>query len=354
MVDFTVLVVTHNRAATLRDTLGALAALHERPSWELLVVDNASTDSTREVVARAAETFPVRVRYQYEPVPGKYAALNRGIRAADGRFIAATDDDALPREDWLEKAAQGFERFGCGFVGGPVFPIWGGPKPEWIVEKGPLAGKVLALQDYGGRAREYGTNIGWPLGVNVAYRRDVFERTGYFDGELGRVAGTLRSQAQREWHLRARAAGVRGFYLPDMTVRHLVPAERLTKSYFRRWFYWHGVSRVILHRNTGLDLLDPDGGHIEAEGGDVARVPLTVWRQMAYSGASWARRSLRGDADRFEYELALAFYAGIVRERWRPTAQPGRRGSDREHGALPAGSSPCLRGTLTRSAPTAR
>ena len=354
MIDFTLLIVTHNRAETLRATLASLARLHTKPSWELLVVDNASTDSTREVVAQAASVLPVEVRYQYEPVLGKYAALNSGIRAAEGRFIAATDDDAFPREDWLAKAAEGFERFRCGFVGGRVLPVWGGPRPRWIAEQESLAGKVLALQDYGASPRKYGTAIGWPLGVNVAYRREVFEHVGLFDGDLGRVAGTLRSQAQREWHLRARAAGVSGFYVPEMVVRHLVPPDRLTKAYFRRWFYWHGVSRAILHRNTGLDLLDPDTAGSGPASREIASVPADVWRRMALSGASWMRRYAAGSPNAaFEYELSLAFLTGIVRERWR---QASRRADAADAAGPPPQpvTSPCLRGRLTRSAPTPR
>ena len=76
----------------------------------------------------------------------------------------------------------------------------------------------------------------WPLGINTATRREAFERIDLFDNRLGRKAGTLRNQAQREWHLRARAAGLRGFYVPDMVVHHVVEAERLQKQYFRRWY----------------------------------------------------------------------------------------------------------------------
>jgi glucosyl-dolichyl phosphate glucuronosyltransferase len=318
MVDFTVVIVTHNRAPVLRRTLASLAELSGRASWELLVVDNGSTDATHDVVKATAAAFPVRVRYRCEPVPGKYAALNAGLRAAAGRFIAATDDDAFPAPDWLDCALDGFERFGCGFVGGPVFPAWEAQPPAWLSPGSSLAGKVLALQDYGSRSLEYGKSIAWPLGVNVAYRRDIFDRAGLFDRTLGRIAGTLRSQAQREWHIRARAAGVRGFYLPDMIVRHSVPADRLTKRYFRRWFYWHGISRMILHSQTGLDLLEPDAGAAAIDERCFAGVPSAVWRRLALSSASWLRRRARGqDAAAFEYELWIAFCAGIVHERWR-------------------------------------
>jgi glycosyltransferase involved in cell wall biosynthesis len=326
MLDFTVVIVTHNRARMLRETLAALGELRGRSSWELVVVDNGSTDGTRDVVTAAAACLPAPVRYQYEPDPGRYAGLNHGVRAARGRFIANTDDDAFPRPDWLDRAHDGLTRRQCGFVGGPVFPVWGGPRPDWLEawlsdprgEQSSLIGKVLALQDYGVAEREYGHGIAWPLGVNIAYRRDVFNRAGYFNGALGRVAGTLRNQAQREWHLRARAAGVRGFYLPDMIVRHSVPADRLTTAYFRRWFFWLGVSRAILHEHTRLDMIDPDGAAGPSEERVVAGVPLSVWRRLARSSASWLHRRLRGQsAAAFEYDLWVAFCAGVIRQQWR-------------------------------------
>ena len=71
MVDFTLLVVTNNRAATLRDTLDALARQKYRSSWEVLVVDNNSTDDTTEVVSQASCSYPVPLRYAFEPRPGK-------------------------------------------------------------------------------------------------------------------------------------------------------------------------------------------------------------------------------------------------------------------------------------------
>jgi glycosyltransferase involved in cell wall biosynthesis len=334
MRDFTVVVVTHNRADMLRDTLASLRAVSGRASWELLVVDNASTDATPEVVAAAGADYPVPVRYQYEPEPGRYAALNHGIRSARGRFIANTDDDAFPRGDWLDQALEGLTKFGCGFVGGPVFPVWDGPVPEWLADlmsdtrddRGALAGKVLALQDYGPESREYGDGIGWPLGVNIAYRRDVFEQAGFFDGGLGRIAGTLRNQAQREWHLRARAAGVSGVYLPGMVVQHRVPCDRLQKHYFRRWFFWHGASRAIMQEHTGLDMIEPDtAGRAPAGERYVAGIPLAILCRMGRSGASWLRRVARGDASAaFEYELWMAFCAGAVWQKRRQRREGAR------------------------------
>ena len=253
-----VIIATANRAADLRDTLENLARIHRPGTVELIVVDNCSTDDTKQVVDHAAAWYPFPVHYLFEQEQGKYAALNSGIKAARGAVIAATDDDARFEPDWLERAVAGLRDHECEFVGGRVLPIWRGPKPLWLNERSSLHAKVIAILDHGSAVREFGRGISWPLGVNVAYRRETFDRLGLFDNRLGRKTGTLRNQAQREWHLRARAFGARGFYLPDMVVHHLVAAARLEKQYFRRWLYWHGISRALLFKHGGFDMEEPE------------------------------------------------------------------------------------------------
>ena len=129
-MDFTVIIPTYNRADELHETIQSLAGLVVNGSWELLIADNRSTDHTKAVVEQAQRSFPVELRYLYEPVQGRYAALNAAIRAASGAVIATTDDDARFEADWLEKAADGLRRFDCDYVGGKVLPIWKGPRPE--------------------------------------------------------------------------------------------------------------------------------------------------------------------------------------------------------------------------------
>jgi len=96
MRDITVVIVTHNRAGMLQQTLECLAALSYAARWQALVVDNGCTDDTPNVVRAARRHFPVRLQYISEPQLGKYRALNTAIAAVDTTFIAATDDDALP------------------------------------------------------------------------------------------------------------------------------------------------------------------------------------------------------------------------------------------------------------------
>src|SRR3954465_11298508 len=93
-MEFPIIIPTYNRADELRETIRSIAKLSVAGEWELLVVDNKSTDPTRAVAEGEGASFPGPLRYLFEPEQGRYAALNTGIRAATGRIIATTDDDA--------------------------------------------------------------------------------------------------------------------------------------------------------------------------------------------------------------------------------------------------------------------
>lgn len=323
-MDLSIIIATANRADQLTDTLASLSRIRTVGDTELILVDNNSTDATRDVVAAASAWCPFAVRYVFEAEQGKYAAMNAGVRAARGAIIAATDDDARFEADWLERAVDGLQRYGCDFVGGRVLPLWTRPKPDWLSDRNSLYTKVIALLDHGDEAREFGRGgISWPLGVNVAYRRSVFDRVGLFDNRLGRKVGTLRNQSQREWHLRARAAGARGFYLPGMVVHHVVTADRLHKQYFRRWLYWHGISRALLYQQGGYDIEEPELENPPHAGEpEIAGVPIHLLKKGARSARSFAWRTLRRDrATAFEHELWLCFFAGVVSQRWRAKSQ---------------------------------
>src|SRR5437763_7622959 len=235
---FSVVIATYNRAADLRATLDSLSALRPSGDWEVIVVDNNSSDDTRAAVETAARAFPVPLRYVFEREQGRSPALNAGIRLAAGEIVATTDDDVRVDPDWLDRAREGLERLHCDYVGGRVLPIWGAAPPAWLPNRGGKHWAVIALLDYGPEAIEFGARV--PLGVNMAFRREAFERAGLLDPATGRKAGTLLGQEVREWCIRARAAGVRGFYVPELVLRHIIPASRLNKAYFRRGFFLRG------------------------------------------------------------------------------------------------------------------
>lgn len=319
---YSVVIATHNRARDLRGTLASLSRLSTREPWEVVVVDNNSTDDTPAVVRDVAVGFPVPLRYAFESVPGRSAALNAGIGLALGDIIITTDDDVRVEPDWLEQAGAALGTLACDYAGGRVLPIWGGPRPAWLPNRPSPAWAVIALLDDGPEPFELSKRM--PLGVNMAFRREVFQTVGGWNPTVGRTAGTLLGQEVREWCVRARAKGVRGFYAPNMVVRHIIPADRLNKRYFRRWFYWRGISRAILYQQHGLDMEHPQTTRIDfSRVPHVAGVPRYLFRTFARHAAALARRAMRGDAvGAFDHELWLWMFAGIARQRWRDRQQP--------------------------------
>jgi GT2 family glycosyltransferase len=163
-----------------------------------------------------------------------------------------------------------------------------------------------------------------PLGVNMAFTRRAFDRAGLFDPHTGRRAGTLLGQEVREWCIRARASGVRGFYVPEMALEHIIPADRLRKAYFRRWFYWRGISRALLYERSGLDMEAPEQKVLNfGRVPHVAGVPRYLYRRALSHATGWLGRSLRFDAvTAFDHEVWLWFFAGIVKQRWKASEPP--------------------------------
>jgi glycosyltransferase involved in cell wall biosynthesis len=312
-IDATVLICTYNRSSFLGDTLDSLARLRVPGSitWDVLVVDNNSTDGTRALVESRKPAFPVPLRYLFEARQGKSNALNAGMAATPARFIVFTDDDVRVPATWLEAAVVPLlERADIDYTGGPVRPVWGGRKPAWLDEKGNLGG-TIAVKDHGAEPFIFEERKKTPLGVNMAVRRTLVERIGGFRPDLGRSGKSLLGQEQAEFFYRSRQAGARGLYVPGMILEHVVPASRLTRSYFRRWWYWKGVSHARLHRIHNQTELGLDLTRVPR----IAGIPRFMFGTVIGSLRDWMAAWIDGGAPRrAERALMLAYALGYMRE----------------------------------------
>lgn len=244
-----VVIPTYNRAWLLPRTLDSLLAA-DRPlglTLTVVVVDNRSTDDTRAVVERYMPQFTGALRYVYESKAGRSSALNAGIAASDGDLVGMIDDDEEVDRRWLHVIADCFADSAVDFIGGPYVPRWGGDKPDWLTTSYRAA---VGWVDSGDGVRQFGPGFDAMLmGGNAVIRRDVLERVGAYATDLGRASETqLLSCEDRDMFNRLLAIGARGFYRPDLVIHHFIPPERLVKSYFRRWSFWHGVSLGVLDR----------------------------------------------------------------------------------------------------------
>ena len=222
-VDATILICTYNRADDLERTLESLALSAAAGfSWDVLVVDNNSNDRTHDVVEARIASFPVRLRYLFEPRQGKSNALNTGMNAAHAAIIVFTDDDVVVETGWLQAAVQPLlKRRDIGYTGGPVRPIWKASRPSWLDEEGNLGG-AIAVMDHGPSSFVFEEQKKTPLGVNMAVRRDVIERIGGFRPSC-RSERQVAARPGTGGVLRSREAGIRGLYVPAMVLNHVGP-----------------------------------------------------------------------------------------------------------------------------------
>ena len=222
---------TYNRAAKLGSVLDSYLRL-ETPAggWELFVVDNGSTDQTRQVVSSFRERLPLT--YLFEPQKGKNAALNLALPDVNGDLIVMTDDDALARPDWLVKlrlAADTQPEF-CIF-GGVVLPKWEVPPEDWIlswVPHGPAYGITSPHLKEGPMTYED------VFGPNMAVRAHVFKAGYRFDTTIGPQGKEYPMGSETELVLRLTQAGHRAWHCEKAVVDHLIDRSQTTEEWLMR------------------------------------------------------------------------------------------------------------------------
>lgn len=228
-IDISIIVGTYNRADMLRQTLDSLVALETQLAdgsdfrYEVVVVDNASSDHTPQVIAEANPGAACAVRGFHESDAGVAFARNRGILESQGRWIAFHDDDQVAHPRWLAELLDLATRRNVKCVGGNVLlRLPEENDREFHPECRGLLGErwwMTEEQEYN-RKNMPGTN-------NLLVRRSVLDEVGLFNVALtdgGEDADLTR---------RIRAAGYRAWYTPDSIVYHLIPAKRLNDEYMR-------------------------------------------------------------------------------------------------------------------------
>jgi glycosyltransferase involved in cell wall biosynthesis len=308
----TVLICTYNRAVLLGETLESLARSRvSQVSWNVIVVDNNSSDDTRQVVTRHAAAYPVPLIYLFEPRQGKSHALNTGLTATDSPLVLFTDDDVQVADGWVDASCRALlSDSSIDYSGGPVYPIWDAPCPDWIDRQRADLWGTLAILDYGSERFVFEERRRVPLGANMAVRRSLIDRIGGFDPQLGRRGESLLGQEQAEFFCRSRAVEARGMYEPDMAVRHHVPAARLTKEYFRRWWYWKGVSRAFLEQRHPITELGVDLRQVPTFAG----LPRFMIGTAARDVSGWVGAVIRRDpVERIRREVWLCYFAGYIK-----------------------------------------
>jgi glycosyltransferase involved in cell wall biosynthesis len=232
----------------LRDALESILDQSLRPSeFEILVVDNSSTDQTPEVVEEL-NTDSGQIRYLFAPEPGLHVGRHLGAREAKANILVYADDDIEAFPTWLEGIAKAFEDKDVMLVGGKNLPKFESEPPDWIMEmwlqsKYP-EGKVLgylSILDFGDSIKEI--NPYYVFGCNFSIRKSVLLEAGGFHPdampqELIKYRGDGESYVSRY----ILEHGYKTLYHPKASVYHFVPKTRLTEDYFYQRAFNQGIS----------------------------------------------------------------------------------------------------------------
>jgi len=308
-MDVSVVLCTYNRAALLGRALSALQAQRTAPglSWELMVVDNNSSDHTRSIVDTAGAAFPVPLRYVFEPQQGISFARNTGVQAARGEILAFTDDDCRPESTWVQNVSDCMQRWRADGLGGRILPEWSSPPPEWLAVDRHLWTSIAILDDENVRRvelgpwqREHGFRV-W--GANMAFRRSAFEAVKGFDPSLGNRGHKSYGREDIMFVRRVVEAGKLVMYDPAPTVHHWVGTDRMRKRFFRTHSFYYGEGAAF---RNGL----PRGRHVFG-------IPPYLLGALASHTAAWIGAALRRDPETFCYEReiheSIGYLSGYVK-----------------------------------------
>jgi glycosyltransferase involved in cell wall biosynthesis len=225
-----VVIATRNRADRLRQALDSLERMSPPNmfSWELIVVDNGSTDGTREVVNDCEARMILPLRYLIELRHGKSAALNAGVRAATGDVVAFTDDDCVMSPEWLTAIAIEFDN-------NPSVAAIGGRVELYDAKDQPYTIRTQTTREAYAPLKMTALIVG----CNMAFRREVLSAVGAFDESLGPGS---RCRAAEDFDLlyRAHLRGLSIVYVPEVLVYH--NHGRRTEADVRHLYAAYGVS----------------------------------------------------------------------------------------------------------------
>lgn len=250
-----VIIPTHNRARMLGATLESLLEAEVPPGLgvRITVVDNNSKDATRRTVESYAQRFEGRLSYVFEGRQGRSFALNTGIASSSGDLVGMIDDDEEVDRSWYAAIQSVFSHGAIDFIGGPYVPRWGINPPDWLPMNRLGA---IGWIDGGNEIVPFDANYpGILMGGNAVLTRAILNEVGLYNTQLGRTGTRLLAGEDDEMYQRLLAAGARGLYVPGLIIYHYIPAERLTKSYFRRWCFWRGVSAGLMDRQRPMPVV---------------------------------------------------------------------------------------------------
>lgn len=249
MTDLTVAICTYNGSDRLPDVLDQLRRQRSTTGieWEVLVVDNNSSDGTAELVKRYQSSWPTtsRLRYYMEPRQGKTYAIQRAFELSEAVFVGFLDDDNIPADDWVMNAVEfGQAHPRCGAFGGRILPLYEEEPPPGV---GAIESAfAIVRRDYLHRY-PLGGVLGrmFAPGAGLVIRREAWNRdvpsSLRLEGPSGASSMGLHEDMEVQWYLHR--AGWEIWHNPQLSIKHKIPPRRFDEAYLMRFFRELAISR---------------------------------------------------------------------------------------------------------------
>ncbi|MCD2451810.1 glycosyltransferase family 2 protein [Methylicorpusculum oleiharenae] len=302
-MDISIIICTYNRADNLQDCLDCLDAqeISSAFTWEVLLIDNNSSDHTKEFIAQYKANCHYQLRYSFEKKQGLSHARNNGIIESKGNILIFIDDDIRVSKKWLQSIYQTFITYPCDAVGGRIHIESPAKLPKWIT---PDMYGFLGHQDFGGQTHPMDGYEEYPFGGNMAVRRSVFERIGLFDTELGRKGTGLKKEElfkgeETDFFNRLANVGGKFYYQPDALVLHKILQHQLKPGFF-----------LTLHSNAGKLQAQKDSLNYKRT---FAGIPLFIFIQFINSIHKYLHQSIKyGIYNSFRQLMNVSFFYGMI------------------------------------------
>lgn len=227
-MDVSVIIPTYNNCSRLNLTLTAFTGLDFHPdiSWELIVVDNNSNDSTKKTIESYSGVLPIK--YVSESNQGISNAKNAGLKKASGQLVIFTDDDVRPCKDWILVYWREYKLNPVGyFWGGPVVSEFEAPPIDWaLIQLAPPSVKGLHWGNYKRKL----TPREFFIGANWAVPLRIVKGIGGFNIKMGLnpLSGKVLVGEESDLMNRLQTIGLRPLYLPGASIKHFVPKMKMT------------------------------------------------------------------------------------------------------------------------------
>lgn len=247
-MQLSIIICTYNREKYIKRCLNSFINQSlNKNLWELLIVNNNSTDNTDFLITDfISANTEINTKYIIEKKQGLSVARNTGIKNANGKYIIFIDDDAFVIDQYLENIYQYVSKYTDEIAfGGKIKPYLECKLPNWMSK---YLSSLMSTIDLGNHVKLFKKKH-YPIGANMGFSKSLIQKTGLFNEQLGRTGTSMLGGEEKDLFIRIRNHKIPIYYFPKMLVHHVIPEKRLQIPFIKNLGINIGISEKIRTKN---------------------------------------------------------------------------------------------------------